>query len=82
MCSINVIFTKSVTFLGGLFRAARTAQAHGGSQARGRMGATAASLGHSHSNTKSEPHLQPIPQLTAMLDPFIIQVSNLQPHGS
>ena len=35
-----------------LFRAA-----YGGSQARGRIGATAASLHHIHSNIGSEPHL-------------------------
>ena len=32
-------------------------QAHGGSQARGQIEAVAASLHHSHSNTRSEPHL-------------------------
>ena len=42
--------------------------AYGGSQARGRIGATAAGLRHSHSNTGSEPCLQPTPQLTAALD--------------
>ena len=37
--------------------------AHGGSQARGPMGTTAASLGHSlrHSHIRSEPHLWPTP---------------------
>ena len=40
----------------------------GGSQAKGQIGATAASLYHSHSNAGSEPHLQPTPQLTAALD--------------
>ena len=40
-----------------------------GSQARGLIGATAASLHQSHSNTGSEPFLQPIPQLTATSDP-------------
>ena len=35
----------------------------------GRIGATAAGLHHSHSNTGSEPHLQPTPQLTAVPDP-------------
>ena len=39
------------------------------SQARGQIGATAASLHHSHSNTRSEPHLQPTPQLKATPDP-------------
>ena len=44
-------------------------EAHGGSQARGRITAVAASLRQSHSNVGSEPHLQPIPQLTATPDP-------------
>ena len=39
------------------------------SQARGLLGAVAASLHHSHSKAGSETHLQPIPQLTAMPDP-------------
>ena len=43
--------------------------AYGGSQARGRIGAVATGLCHSHSNMGSEPHLQPTPQLTATLDP-------------
>ena len=43
--------------------------ANGRSQARGRIGATAASLRHGHSNMGSEPHLRPTLQLTAMLDP-------------
>ena len=46
-----------------LFRA--TSEAHGGSQARGSIGATAASLHHSHSNARSKLCLQPAPQLTA-----------------
>ena len=41
--------------------------AYGSSQARGQIGATAAGLYHSH--TESEPRLPPTPQLTAMLDP-------------
>ena len=49
------------------FRATHTA--YGGSQARGPIRATATSLHHSHSNIRSKPHLQPTPQLTAMLDP-------------
>ena len=40
-------------FFFGLFRA--TPEANGGSQAKGRIGAVAASLHHSHSHTKSEP---------------------------
>ena len=43
--------------------------AYGLSQARGRTGATAASLRHSHSNVGSEPWLQPTLQLIATLDP-------------
>ena len=43
--------------------------AHGGSQARGRIGAVAASLHQSHSNPGSKPCLQPTPQLTATPDP-------------
>ena len=38
-----------------LFRAAPTI--YGSSQARGQIGAAAAGLHHSHSNTRSEPHL-------------------------
>ena len=43
--------------------------AYGGSQARGLIGAVNAILCQSHSNAKSEPHLQPTPQLAAMQDP-------------
>ena len=50
-----------------LFRAAPTA--YGGSQARGRIGAVAAGLHHSHSNTKSELRLPPTSQLEATPDP-------------
>ena len=51
------------------FRAAPAA--YGSSQARGQIEAVAAGLHHSHSNSNmgSKPHLRPIPQLTAMLDP-------------
>ena len=42
---------------------------YGGSQARGRMRATAAGLHRSRSHRGSEPPLQPPPQLTAMSDP-------------
>ena len=50
-----------------LFRAAPTA--HGGPQARGLIRAIAAGLHHSHSNTRSKPHLRPTPELTATPDP-------------
>ena len=43
--------------------------AYGSSQARGWIGATTARLHHRHSNARSEPHLQPTPQLMAMPDP-------------
>ena len=49
-----------------LFRA--TTMAYGSSQARGRIGAAAASLRHNHSNARSEPGLQPMLQLVATLD--------------
>ena len=39
------------------------------SQARGQIGALAAGLHHNHSNTESQPSLQPTPQLMAILDP-------------
>ena len=42
-----------------------TPAAYGGSQARGRIRPVAAGLHHSHSNTGSELHLWPTPQLTA-----------------
>ena len=46
----------------------------------GQIGATAASLHHSHSNAGSELHLLPTPQLTATLDPWLIyQIPH--PHG-
>ena len=39
-----------------------TPAAYGSPQARGQIGAIAAGLHHSHSNTGSEPHLQPTPK--------------------
>ena len=45
-----------------------TPEAHGGSQARGLIGAVAVGLCQSHSNAESEPCLKPTPQLEAMLD--------------
>ena len=58
-------FCCSFVFL--LFRV--TSSPYGNSQARGRIGATAASVHHSHSNARSEPPLWPTPQLTAVSDP-------------
>ena len=46
-----------------------TPMTYGGSQARGLICAVAAGLCHSHSNTRSEPCLQPTPQLMATPDP-------------
>ena len=43
--------------------------AYGDSQARDLIGATAASLCHSHSNARSKPRLRPTPQITVILDP-------------
>ena len=59
--------------------------AYGDSQVRGLFGAVAAGLGQSHSNTGSEPHQRPTPQLMATPDPEPTeqgQGSNLQPYGS
>ena len=50
-----------------LFRA--TPDAFGGSQAGGLIASVATGLRHSYSNTESEPHLRPTPQLTATPDP-------------
>ena len=43
--------------------------AYGSSQARGPIRTAAAGLHHSHSNTRSEPHLPPTPQLSGNADP-------------
>ena len=50
-----------------LFRAALVVYLS--SQSSGQIGTAAASLCHSNSHAGSKPHLQPIPQLTAMTDP-------------
>ena len=48
---------------------------------RGPIGAIAAGLYQSHTNAGSEPHLQPTPQLTAMLDPYPTERGQrLNPH--
>ena len=46
-----------------------TPMAYGGSQARGRIGAAAGGLRHSHSNARSKQGLPSTLQLTAMPDP-------------
>ena len=56
-----------LSFFFFFFRAA--SMAFGGSQTRGLIGAIAVGLHHSHSNTRSELCLQPIPQLMATMDP-------------
>ena len=50
-----------------LFRAAPGP--YGSFQARSQIGVAPAGLCHSHSNTESEPSLQPTPQLMATPDP-------------
>ena len=60
-CSVGCPF-----FFFWLFRAPPAAC--GGSQARGQIRATASGLHHSHSNTGSEPHPWPTPQLMATPD--------------
>ena len=57
-------------FFFGLFAISWAAPtACGDSQAGGRIRAVATSRRQSHSNARSEPRLQPTPQLIAMLDP-------------
>ena len=79
--SLDLLRQKSFFFT--FSRAVPTA--HRGSQTRGRIGAVAAGLRQSHSNARSEPHLQPMPQLTAMLHPSPTEQGqglNLQSHSS
>ena len=64
------------------FRAVPTA--YGGSKARGPTRAAAAGLHHSHSHTRSEPHLRPTSQPMATPNPLATkwgQGLNLHPHG-
>ena len=56
-----------ILFFFWIFKAAPLA--YGGSQARGRIRATAAGLHHNHSNRGSELRLRPTPELMAMPDP-------------
>ena len=63
-------YNEWIFFFFYLFAFSRAAPiAHGGSQARGPIGAVAAGLHQSHSNEGLELHLQPTPQLTATPDP-------------
>jgi len=45
--------------------------AYGSSQAMGRLRTVATRLQHIHSNSGSQQHLQPAPQLTAIPDPLL-----------
>ena len=72
-------YTHTYTFLFGPFRAALAA--YGSFQARGQIRATAVSLYHSHSNTRSGPHLQPTPQKHQILNPLMGPGLNQHPHG-
>ena len=65
--SFQLLWFFKFYFLFLVFRAAPVA--HGSSQVWGQIGATAASLYHSHSSARSEQCLQPTPQLTAMPHP-------------
>ena len=72
----------SINYFFFLFTAAP--RAYGSSQARGWIRAVAASLRHSHSNTRSELHLWPMPWLVAMPDLLLTrwgQGLNLHPQG-
>ena len=60
--NVNAIYVFICLFIA-------TLMANGSSQAKGWIGATAAGLPHSHSNTRSEPFLWLTPQLMAMPNP-------------
>ena len=65
--SLSIFFVCLFVCLFPFSRAAP--EAYGGSQAGGLIKAAAAGLYHSHRNAGFELHLQPTPELTAMLDP-------------
>ena len=69
LVNVSVVFCYWGFFFVYLFVFRAAPMAYGGSQARGHIGATAASLFHSHRKARSEPCLQPTPQLMAMPDP-------------
>ena len=78
---VNVSFFLSFFFC---FLGPHPRHMYGSFQARHQIGATAAGLPQSHSNTISEPHLQLTVQLMAMLHPSPTdpgQGLNLHPHG-
>jgi len=67
---VSWVYSYNRTYLVDLFFAISWAapMAYGGSQVGGPIGAVATGLLQSHSNTGSEPRLQPTPQLTATPD--------------
>ena len=70
LISLFPVYLFICQFFFRLFAFSRAAPAaYGGSQARGLIGAVATGLRQSHSNSGSEPCLQPTPQLTAMPGP-------------
>ena len=82
----TILFLFLFIYFFCLFAFSRAAlEAYGGSQARGPNGAVAAGPCQSHSSARSEPRLQPTPQLTATPGPEPTeqgQGPNPQPHGS
>ena len=66
---VGFVFAAPQQELLVLFFLRASLAAYGGSKARGWIRAVATGLRHSHSNSESELHLQPILQLTAMPDP-------------
>ena len=69
--NLVILFIYLFVYLFNLFSLFRASPAaYRSSQARGRIGAVAAGLHHSHSNTGSEPYLRPTPQLTAVPYPL------------
>ena len=75
----SLALQKKKFFFFLLFRA--TLAAYGGSQSRNLIGAIAAGLHHSHSNSGSEPCLWPSPQITATPYPQPTeQGQGLNPH--
>ena len=73
-CSPSKLFFLFIFYFFNLFFglfdiSGATPAAYGGSQAWGQIGAAAANLHHSHSNSGPKQYLQPTPQLTATPDP-------------
>ena len=61
ICPLEIVLSLSLSLFLSIFPFGATPSAYGSSQARSRIGATAACLHHSHSNAGSEPCLQPKP---------------------